>query len=780
MMHRPATPRRSRGAARAALAGVLGLAAGACSGRPLVASPPDAAAPATRAAADADVTEAQASDAFDAVAETFVALPPVVAPTFPVGYDAFRAWDLWPVLRVGTRTYMRSTYDRSGGNEGADASHFLRREPDGTFVTLDVEGQGLLSFVRTNHWHGSPWHYVIDGHDDVVQESSTADPEHPVTGSTFLPAAAFPAPLALTWSTTQGADLSWISIGFTHSLRLGYERTHYGTGYYIYQLFAAGAPVSTAPTAWSADLQPPADVLALLARAGEDLAPQGDGVDATAGQVDVPAAADARVLVADLAGGPTAVRALRFEVPAASAVAFGRARLRITWDERATPSVDVPVALFFGAGTLYNRDGREHLVKALPVSIRFAAGTATLSTYFPMPFRRHARVELVSTGEAVAGVAWQLRTTPWDLPAAHAGYFHVTYRDHPAPVRGDDLVLLDTEREEGGGPWCGHFVGTSFVFSERAELSTLEGDPRFFFDDSLTPQAQGTGTEEWGGGGDYWGGTTMTLPLAGHPTGAPSPLDMKELEDGIESAYRFLLPDAFPFGRNARIQLEHGGLDDSVEHYRTAAFWYGLPGACLERTDRFHVGDLADEQAHAYVSPRASAVESITSRYEWGVDHLDGREIFPATTDFGRHTTGPTELTLAIAPDNLGVLLRRKLDYAIADQRAEVWISDADGPPSFERAGMWYLAGSNRCLHSNPGGELAPAEPILQISNRRFRDDEFMLPAALTRGRSHLRVRIVPMGHGRPPLADAPDEPFRGAWSELRYEAYVWRLPPAP
>ncbi len=51
-------------------------------------------------------------------------------------------------------------------------------------------------------------------------------------------------------------------------------------------------------------------------------------------------------------------------------------------------------------------------------------------------------------------------------------------------------------------------------------MRTLEGDPRFFFDDSLTPQAQGTGTEEWGGGGDYWGGLNMTLPFAGHPVGA--------------------------------------------------------------------------------------------------------------------------------------------------------------------------------------------------------------------------------------------------------------------
>jgi hypothetical protein len=68
-------------------------------------------------------------------------------------------------------------------------------------------------------------------------------------------------------------------------------------------------------------------------------------------------------------------------------------------------------------------------------------------------------------------------------------------------------VLLDTREAEGSYDWSGQLVGTSWIFSHRAEFTTLEGDPRFFFDDSQTPQAQGTGTEEWGGGGDYWGGT---------------------------------------------------------------------------------------------------------------------------------------------------------------------------------------------------------------------------------------------------------------------------------
>ena len=129
---------------------------------------------------------------------------------------------------------------------------------------------------------------------------------------------------------------------------------------------------------------------------------------------------------------------------------------------------------------------------------------------------------------------------------------------------------------EGGGDWSGQLVGTSIVFSHAAGLSTLEGDPRFFFDDSQTPQAQGTGTEEWCGGGDYWGGADTTLPLAGHPIGARSPRAAVSAEDQVESAYRFLLADLMPFGRNALIRLEHGGVNESTEHYETVTYWLSL------------------------------------------------------------------------------------------------------------------------------------------------------------------------------------------------------------
>src|SRR5437667_8367980 len=121
----------------------------------------------------------------------------------------------------------------------------------------------------------------------------------------------------------------------------------------------------------------------------------------------------------------------------------------------------------------------------------------------------------------------------------------------------------------------------------------------------------------------------MTLPFVGHPTGARMEIMARNDLDKIESAYRFLLADLMPFGKNARITLEHGGTNESPEHYETVTYWYGLPGSSLIQTDTLQLGDDASETSHDYLSPDASPPQKITSRYECGVDHLKDVEIFP-------------------------------------------------------------------------------------------------------------------------------------------------------
>lgn len=710
---------------------------------------------------------------FQAAAQTHPPADSKEPPVIPVGYDAYRMWDQWACLRIGQRTYMRSTYDRRGGNESADASHFLYQLADDRNVTLDVTGPGVLAFARYNHWHGSPWHYIVDGNDYVVQESSSANPEKPVKNSIFLPEAAFPTPLTWTWSQTKGADLMWVPLPFKKSFTMAYERTRYGTGYYIFHKFAPGTKHLSRPIrSWTPEDVPPKDVLDLVNRAGSDIAPQGEAPLAARYQWNPDRKAEFHVLTR----APAVIRAFEVSAPRDKIAELGMLRVQAIWDERKEPSIDVPLPLFFGAGTLYNRDNREYLVKAFPVSIRFDEQRVYLACYFPMPYFRTARIGLVATRPVeIPDLDMVVRWEPYTGPPNHVGYFHATYVDHGTPEPGKDLVFLDTTKVEGGGDWCGHFVGTSFIFSDRAVLTTLEGDPRFYFDDALTPHAQGTGTEEWGGGGDYWGGRTMTLPFAGHPVGCRSAKEAQCEEDKIQSAYRFLLADLMPFGKNARITFEHGGENKSVEHYQSVTYWYGLNQACLKLTDEFHVGDPADEARHHYESPTASDVQHLSSRYEWGPDHVDGREIYPETSDIGRYMTGTSTFTMTLDPANVGAMLRRKMDYSFPNQCAKVFVADDSPGAPWREVGLWYTAGSNTCVYSDPKGELGATQHNVQTSNRRWREDEFLLPRELTEGRSSIRIKLefvpknIPLFPGHP----LPKQ----AWSEYRYWAYSYVMP---
>ena len=136
--------------------------------------------------------------------------------------------------------------------------------------------------------------------------------------------------------------------------------------------------------------------------------------------------------------------------------------------------------------------------------------------------------------------------------------------------------------------------------------------------------------------------------------------------------------------------------------------------------------------------------------------------------------SGTSEFKLRLDPNNIGVLLRRKLDYSFADQRAEVSIADAS-KSNWKEAGVWYLSGSNTVVYSNPPEELGTTQHNAQTSNRRFRDDEFLVPKALTKGKSSIWVRIKFTPISRPLYPGYPIGPR--AWSEIRYTAYSFVSP---
>ena len=287
----------------------------------------------------------------------------------------------------------------------------------------------------------------------------------------------------------------------------------------------------------------------------------------------------------------------------------------------------------------------------------------------------------------------------------------------------------------------------------------------------------------------------MTLPFAGHPIGKES-RKAKNSMDLLNSAYRFLVADFFPFGTRAVINLEHGGLNTSDEHYSGVAYWYGIDAPSLVMTDELNVCNKADLENHHYLSPTATEPYRLVSRYEWGpdTDFLDfatpphkrknthqSRLFFAAEADSVRTMEGVSQFTVKIDPSNLGILIRRKFDYLYPNQHARVFIRDA-GSEEWKPAGEWYTAGSNTCIFSYPKGkpfseaELGAAQHEMVTSNRRWREEEFLIGRELTEGIDSLEIKIEHIPDTTQ-LFPGQDFPAASVWSEARYWIYCYSMP---
>eukprot|EP00039_Didymoeca_costata_P021860 m.345599 g.345599 ORF g.345599 m.345599 type:complete len:741 (+) comp26860_c0_seq1:167-2389(+) len=720
-----------------------------------------------------------------------------IAVVIPIGNDAItNGLDLWPLKRDGVRALMHSTFDRMGGNEAADSSHYTHITSDNRAIVFSEMGQGVLYFCRFNHWHGSPWHFKVDGTIHTVNESNTANPNKtpPVSPSLIYPTNAFPSILAPTFATTQGADLSWVPMMFSRSLELSYSRTHYGTGYCILHMLQPEILTSRPLTPWSMDTMP-INVSETLALSGSASVFPRENCSRFFDTMAIFEQTQSTIELFSVGSeeGPEAIRIINFSLPASNAKEFGTYWIRIYFDEQENASVAGPMAMMFGAGELQEPtsasgntskdEGDVYLVKAYPAYIKFTGSSSQgsrmceLIMYYPMPFSSKVRI-VITRANAVDKLQFMyaIGIAPVESNLAkNFAYFHATYQDTPTPTPGRDVLMLDTKGVEGQTSWSGHLVGTVITFSYNGVLNTLEGDPRFHLDDSRSPQIQGTGTEEWGGGGDYFqGGQRSTLPLAGHPNG-------KKSGHSVDTLYRFLLSDLIPFGYRAQVAIEHGGQDQSLEHYTSLVFWYGVPNASLVLTDSITFNDTESLLHHNYTVPSETSTKyTVDSRFELGVDHLNGNtssaEVYPSQNISGIVHSSVSSFTVNVAPQNKGIMLRRTLDLAYADQNATVAIrSSATNSCWRLLKAPWFTGGSNTVVFSDPSTETG--EPMtsvkLETSNRRFRDVEYLIPSSATKNCTKVDVMIT---YQKVTQDIFPGQPFpkQDGWTEFGWE--VWSI----
>ena len=244
--------------------------------------------------------------------------------------------------------------------------------------------------------------------------------------------------------------------------------------------------------------------------------------------------------------------------------------LRIYWDGETNASVECPLGDFFGVGL-----GLDIPFQSLPV--RVTANGKGRNCYWPMPFRKSARITVSNDGSQRCDlfyyqIDWQkLPSLPKDTP-----YFCAMYRQEYPCVMGRNYTLADIEGR-------GQYVGTVLSVYATSDRWYGEGNDHFFVDGEKEPSLRGTGFEDYFCCG--WGFSQEPSQRDGPYYGSPLYEDTGAGNRG--SYYRWHIPDPITFKKSLHVEIEHKGAQtfpdgkrtgfiERDDCYSSAAFWYQI------------------------------------------------------------------------------------------------------------------------------------------------------------------------------------------------------------
>jgi hypothetical protein len=261
--------------------------------------------------------------------------------------------------------------------------------------------------------------------------------------------------------------------------------------------------------------------------------------------------------------GPGVINHIWFTSHAGGVNELDALSLRIYWDGRPEPGVEVPVGQFFAVG-----QGRPNVVESLPVQV---SPSGSLTCYWPMPFARSARIVVVNDNpDRSTGLYWQVDWTELPSLPAETGYFHARYRqEHPA-VMGRDYLIADIQGQ-------GQYAGTVMSVTMAQDGWFGEGDDFFYIDGEAIPSLQGTGSEDYFN--DAWGFRTRSSVWFGQPRWQ----GWSAGDEGI--CYRWHVLDPVNFTRSLKVTMEHKGnralgedawYIERPDFFSSIAFWYQI------------------------------------------------------------------------------------------------------------------------------------------------------------------------------------------------------------
>jgi len=264
-----------------------------------------------------------------------------------------------------------------------------------------------------------------------------------------------------------------------------------------------------------------------------------------------------RVVLADVEG-PGTERHVWLTIPPAPSERMRAVRLEVFYDGMAEPSVSVPLVDFFGAPL-----GRPvPLVTALS-AIQEGRG---FNAYYPMPFERRLRFELVNETGGRLLLYYQIDYTleRRDVGAARSGdrasdrepsYLHVAFRRENPTVQQRDFVICEGLR--GPGRFLGSVVGIRVLQDEHFAWYG-EGEVKMYLDgDTTHPTICGTGLEDYVG--TAWAMGAHQTPWQGVPFELRDPARPERRMPDLTGFYRWHLPDPVVFRESLRVTIQQIG-----------------------------------------------------------------------------------------------------------------------------------------------------------------------------------------------------------------------------
>ena len=256
--------------------------------------------------------------------------------------------------------------------------------------------------------------------------------------------------------------------------------------------------------------------------------------------------------------------------------------LKITWDDAEEASVLCPLGDFFGLG---------HGIVASYQSFLFTASTrnensfnqgCALNCYAPMPFKRHARIELVNESTEVQRQYFYIDYELSDSADPLDGFFHAEFRrqnpfggwGHEVRVNSPEANIVNIEREAWENNYLildtkgsGHYIGCNLSVTNFNGDWWGEGDDMIWIDGyKWPPDLHGTGSE------DYLNQAWGLQPNAFARNGTSV---YEHHTDGYQTSYVHHIENPVRFNKSLRVTIEHGHGNHLANEMASVAYWYG-------------------------------------------------------------------------------------------------------------------------------------------------------------------------------------------------------------